>query len=156
MHQNIDIWHLSIDILHQNVDIWHLNIDIWPNNIGIWHLIIDIWPHNIDIYTEEFSGHPRSLSAEFRTPPAVSVPNLGHPPQFECQILGPKKTLFLHFWTVSRSERPVSTIFPSYIMPNGTCARIKKKCDTLPLKQFIFIYFFNSQDWFELFEVCQH
>ena len=86
LHQNIDIWHLSIDILHQNVDIWHLNIDIWPNNIGIWHLIIDIWPHNIDIYTEEFSGHPRSFSAEFRTPPAVSVPNLGHPPQFQCRI----------------------------------------------------------------------
>ena len=114
MHQNIDIWHLSIDVLHQNVDIWHLNIDIWPNNIGIWHLIIDIWPHNIDIYTEEFSGHP---------------------PQFQRQILGPKKTLFLHFWTVSRSERPVSTIFPSYIMPNGTCARIKKKCDTLPVSK---------------------
>ena len=69
LHQNIDIWHLSIDILHQNVDIWHLNIDIWPNNIGIWHLIIDIWPHNIAIYTEEFSGHPRSFSTEFRTLP---------------------------------------------------------------------------------------
>ena len=31
------------------------------------------------------------------------------------------------------SERAVSTIFPPYIMPNGTYERIKKIYDTLPL-----------------------
>ena len=35
-----------------------------------------------------------------------------------------------HFW----SKRPVSTIFPPYIMPNGTYERITKFGDTLPLK----------------------
>ena len=30
--------------------------------------------------------------------------------------------------------RPVSTIFPPYIMPNGTYERITKFGDTLPLK----------------------
>ena len=31
----------------------------------------------------------------------------------------------MHFWTVFRSERAVSTIFPSYIMPNRTYGRKK-------------------------------
>ena len=39
----------------------------------------------------------------------------------------------MHFLTIFRPERPVLTIFPPYIMPNGTYERIKKKCDTLPL-----------------------
>ena len=39
-----------------------------------------------------------------------------------------------HFWVVFRSERAVLTIFPPYIMPNGTYERIKKFYDTLPLK----------------------
>ena len=37
--------------------------------------------------------------------------------------------VFDHF----RSERSVSTIFPPYIMPNGTYERKKKIYDTLPL-----------------------
>ena len=40
----------------------------------------------------------------------------------------------MRFWVVFRSERAVSTIFPPYIMPNGTYERIKKFYDTLPLK----------------------
>ena len=39
----------------------------------------------------------------------------------------------MRFWVVFRSERAVSTIFPPYIMPNGTYERIKKFYDTLPL-----------------------
>ena len=39
----------------------------------------------------------------------------------------------MRFWVVFRSERAVSTIFPPYIMPNGTYERIKKIYDTLPL-----------------------
>ena len=39
----------------------------------------------------------------------------------------------MRFWTLFRSERPVSTIFPPYIMSNGTYERIKIFCDTLPL-----------------------
>ena len=46
--------------------------------------------------------------------------------------------------------------FPIIYYAQRDLCKNKKKCDTLPLKQFIFIYFFNSQDWFELFEVCQH
>ena len=53
----------------------------------------------------------------------------------------------MRFWVVFRSERAVSTIFPPYIMPNGTYERIKKFSDTLPLKcEQIFnpkIYFVN-------------
>ena len=40
----------------------------------------------------------------------------------------------MRFWVVFRSERAVSTIFPPYIMPNGTYERIKKFSDTLPLR----------------------
>ena len=39
----------------------------------------------------------------------------------------------MRFWVVFRSERAVSTVFPPYIMPNGTYERIKKIYDTLPL-----------------------
>ena len=39
----------------------------------------------------------------------------------------------MRFWVVFRSERAVSTIFPPYIMPNGTYERIKFFSDTLPL-----------------------
>ena len=39
----------------------------------------------------------------------------------------------LHFWVVFRSKRPVSTIFPPYIMPNRAYERIKQISDTLPL-----------------------
>ena len=45
---------------------------------------------------------------------------------------------------VFRSEQAVSTIFPPYIMPNGTYERIKKFSDTLPLMQSLnyVIYYF--------------
>ena len=49
---------------------------------------------------------------------------------------GPKNDIKrpnLRFWVVFRSERAVSTIFPPYIMPNGTYERMKKFSDTLPL-----------------------
>ena len=45
----------------------------------------------------------------------------------------PQKRPNLRFWVVFRSERAVLTIFPPYIMPNGTYERIKKFSDTLPL-----------------------
>ena len=81
-----------------------------------------------------YFDQPRSQNAWFR--PA---------PKPECQISRPKKTLFLHFWSVFRSERAVSTIFPSYIMPNGTYGRKKKICDTLPLMDgWIFIESLSS------------
>ena len=51
-----------------------------------------------------------------------------------CLILSPKNELFLLFWTVFRSERAVSTIFPRYIMTNGTNERKQIFCDTLPLR----------------------
>ena len=38
------------------------------------------------------------------------------------------------FWVVFRSERPVSSIFPLYIMSNRINGRIKKSYNTLPLK----------------------
>ena len=41
----------------------------------------------------------------------------------------------MRFWVVFRYERAVSTIFPPYIMPNGTYERIKKISDTLPLRE---------------------
>ena len=48
----------------------------------------------------------------------------------------PKKRWNLHFWAVFRFERPVSTIFPPYIIPNGAYEIINKFSDTLPLKAF--------------------
>ena len=39
----------------------------------------------------------------------------------------------MRFWVVFRSERAVSTIFPPYIMPNGTYERKIFFYDTLPL-----------------------
>ena len=39
----------------------------------------------------------------------------------------------MRFWVVFRSERAVSTIFPPYIMPNGTYEIINFFSDTLPL-----------------------
>ena len=53
----------------------------------------------------------------------------------------------MRFWVVFRSERAVSTIFPPYIMPNGTYERIKKNnYDTLPLENTLL------QAWF-LFQI---
>ena len=50
-----------------------------------------------------------------------------HTPKPECLISRPTNDF--------RSEWPVSTIFPPYIMSNGTYERIKQNCDTLPLRQ---------------------
>ena len=44
-----------------------------------------------------------------------------------------KKAKFA-FWVVFRSERAVLTIFPPYIMPNGTYERIKKNLRYPPFK----------------------
>ena len=42
-----------------------------------------------------------------------------HPLKKKCEILRPKNEPFLPFFTILRSERPISTIFPPYIMPNA-------------------------------------
>ena len=41
-------------------------------------------------------------------------------------ISRPENEVILKFWILFRSERPVSTIFPAYILPNGTYERINK------------------------------
>ena len=43
-------------------------------------------------------------------------------------------SFFLRFWTLFRSEGPVSTVFSPYVISNRTYERIIKKCDTLPAK----------------------
>ena len=57
----------------------------------------------------------QTKNARFQTPP----------PQQKCQILRPKNELFL---CIIRSEQPVSTIFPPYIMFN------KKRIKTLSIE----------------------
>ena len=91
-----------------------------------------------------------------------------HPPtpwRKNARFWGLKMSHFCLFFTILRSERPISTIFPPYIMPNGTHESIKKNFDTLPLKKieittgFIFGFCFQMSrkikknhlwSWFQL------
>ena len=47
-------------------------------------------------------------------------------PKKKYQMLRPKTEPFLRFLTIFRSEQPVLTIFPPYIIPKRTYERIKK------------------------------
>ena len=57
----------------------------------------------------------------------------GAPRRKNARFQGLKMGYFLRFWTLFRSERPVSTIFPPYIMSNRTYERINFFCDAFPL-----------------------
>ena len=77
-------------------------VGVGGGEIGPFFFGSQILQHNIDILRPDI---------------AILRPDI---PKEKCPISRPKYVLFLHFWTLFRSERPISTIFPPYIMSNRT------------------------------------
>ena len=62
------------------------------------------------------------------------------------------KKVFLGFWTLFRSERPVLTIFPPYIMSNGVYEKFKQKMRYPPFKCLL-CFKVKCQDIFTSFSI---
>ena len=106
-------WPQNIDIRPQNIHIWPQSIDFWPQDVNNWPKNIDILPQNINIW-------PQSID--------IWSPNIDIWPKEWFKTQAPLG--------VFRSERPVSTIFPPYIIPNGAYERIKHFQRYPPFKAF--------------------
>ena len=131
---DIDILSPDIDILRPDSDILRPDIDIFSIKHDLARSCFQLWP-KIGDEGDKISRKKTGKALAETVSPEGMVPNFEPKNDLKkgqiCvfgSFLGPN-------WVVFRSERAVSTIFPPYIMPNGTYERKKKFSDTLPFSR---------------------